>query len=88
MFEYMAAGLPMVGSDLPPIRKFLQTANAGLLAVPSDPRSHAEKIHSLVESPELARQMGQNGRRAFQTKFNWTSEEQKLISLYRELLNC
>ncbi len=87
MFEYMAAGLPIVGSDLPPIRKFIMAANAGCLAVPADPRSHAEKILSLVQNPELARQMGRNGRSAFRARYNWTSEEEKLVSLYRELLN-
>jgi glycosyltransferase involved in cell wall biosynthesis len=86
MFEYMAVGLPIVGSDLPPIRRFIQESNAGLLAIPSDPHSHAEKILSIIECPEMAKQMGQKGREAFLSKFNWTSEEKKLLSLYRELL--
>lgn len=87
MFEYMAAGLPMVGSDLPPIRRYLLAADAGLLAVPDDPRSHADKILSLVQDPELAGRLGDNGRVAFQTRYNWTTEEEKLVSLYHELLN-
>jgi glycosyltransferase involved in cell wall biosynthesis len=87
MFEYMAASLPIVGSDLPPISRFLLAANAGFVADPDDPQSHAEKILSLVENPEMAKEMGQNGRHAFQTRYNWTSEENKLVSLYRELLN-
>jgi glycosyltransferase involved in cell wall biosynthesis len=87
MFEYMAVGLPVVGSDLPPIRRFIEESKAGLLAVPSDPYSHAEKIFSIIEHPEMAKQMSLNGRNAFLTKFNWTSEGRKMLSLYRELLN-
>jgi glycosyltransferase involved in cell wall biosynthesis len=87
MFEYMAVGLPVVGSDLPPIRRFIEESKAGLLAVPADPHSHAEKIFSIIEHPEMAKQMGLHGRKAFLTKFNWASEEKKLLSLYRKLLN-
>lgn len=87
MFEYMAAGLPIVGSDLPPISMFINAANAGYLAVPDDPRSHAEKIFLLIQNPDLSNQKGRNGRVAFSTRFNWESEEEKLLSLYRRLLN-
>ncbi len=86
LFEYMACGLPVVGSDLPPIRRFVQDAQAGLLAAPADPQAHADQILCLVQNPELARQMGERGYRAFLEEYNWESEGQKLLHLYNYLM--
>jgi glycosyltransferase involved in cell wall biosynthesis len=85
-FEYMACGLPVVGSDLAPIRRFIAAADAGLLAVPGDPASHAEAIARIARNPEEARAMGARGKEAFLTGYNWDDEAAKLIDLYRDLL--
>lgn len=84
-FEYMACGLPIVGSDLPPIRRFVEAAGAGLLAIPDDAHSHAAQIAYLATHPDVARRMGDNGRFAFETRYNWDREAQKLLDLYRSL---
>ncbi len=59
LFEYMAAGLPIVASDLPSIREILSEHNA-FLVTPDDARSLASAITGLLENPEkgavLARQ--------------------------------
>jgi glycosyltransferase involved in cell wall biosynthesis len=86
LFEYMACGLPVVGSDLPPIRRFVEPVQAGLLATPGDAQSHAEQIAYLAQHPDLAQQMGQNGLRAFEVQYNWNSEAKKLLGLYQELV--
>jgi glycosyltransferase involved in cell wall biosynthesis len=86
LFEYMAMGLPIVGSDLPPIRKFVEESKTGCLAVPDKPESHVGKVMFLIQNPDLRRQMGENGRRAFETTYNWLSEEKKLLRLYSHLL--
>lgn len=84
-FEYMACGLPIVGSDLPPIRRFVETVGAGLLAIPDDACSHAAQIAYLATHPAEAQRMGDNGRFAFETQYNWDREAQKLLDLYRSL---
>ena len=48
---------------------------------------HRLSIDRLVENPELAWNMGENGRRAVHEKYNWDIEERKLLSLYEELLS-
>jgi glycosyltransferase involved in cell wall biosynthesis len=85
LFEYMACGLPVVASDLPPIRRFLEPADAGCLALPDDARSHADKIAFLLQHPVEAGRMGRNGRCAFETRYNWESEAAKLVELYDSL---
>jgi len=86
-FEYMAAGLPIIGSDLPPIRKFLEASQAGIVATPSNPRSFADKVKCLSENPDYATSLGRRGIQAFREIYNWETEETKLLSLYQELLN-
>jgi len=85
-FEYMAAGLPVVGSDLPPIRKFLEESQAGIVAAPGDPTSFAEKVAYLIRKPVCAAEMGLYGKKATKEQYNWKSEEIKLIELYQALL--
>jgi len=87
MFDYMACALPMVASDLPPIRHFIGDLCCGLLVEPQDPQSYARAIDYLLDHPEEARKMGENGRTAFLEKYNWeANEEDKLLSLYGALL--
>ncbi len=86
MFEYMACGLPIVASDLLPIRQFMGDLNCGLLVDPTDPQAHAEAILYLFDHPDEAQRMGENGRTAVEERYNWESEGRKLLRLYEELL--
>ena len=51
LFEYMAAGVPIVASDLPALREILSDGNNALLTPPGDPQALATAIRSLLESP-------------------------------------
>lgn len=85
MFEYMAAGVPVIASDFPLWREIVQGNNCGVCVDPYDPRAIATAIDYLMEHPQDAEKMGRNGQKAVEEKYNWTFEEQKLSSLYREL---
>jgi glycosyltransferase involved in cell wall biosynthesis len=85
-FEYMACGLPVLGSDLPPIARFVTTARAGMLAPAGDPSAHAAAIAEIVQHPAKRHEMGIHGKKAFLTRYNWDTEEAKLIALYRALI--
>jgi len=87
LFEYMAARLPIVASDMGFIKEIIEGNRCGLLAEPGNPEAHAESILYLFEHPEERRRMGENGRRAVQEKYNWENEGKKLLALYEELLN-
>jgi glycosyltransferase involved in cell wall biosynthesis len=41
----------------------------------------------LLEHPQEARQMGENGRRAVEANYTWECEEKKLVELYENLLS-
>jgi glycosyltransferase involved in cell wall biosynthesis len=86
LFEYMAARLPIVASDMGSIRGIIEDNNCGLLVNPRNSKAHAEAILYFFEHPEEARRMGENGRRAVLEKYNWENEEKELLKLYEVLL--
>mgnify|MGYP000122313898 FL=1 len=86
LFEYMAAGLPVVASNFPLWKQIVEGNRCGITVDPLDPKAIAQAIEYLLTHPEEARQMGENGRRAVIEKYNWGQEKEKLLNLYEELL--
>lgn len=86
MFEYMAAGTPVIASDFPLWRQIIEEAGCGLLVDPKNPRSIAAAIERMIGHPEEAAAMGRRGREAVLTRYNWEVEAEKLVALYRNLL--
>lgn len=85
LFDYMLCGLPVVASDFPEIRNVVGETGCGMLVDPTDPAAIAEAIICLLEHPEEARRMGENGRRAVFERYNWGEMEKRLLGLYRSL---
>jgi glycosyltransferase involved in cell wall biosynthesis len=86
MFEYMAAGIPVIASDFPLWREIVLGNQCGLCVDPMDPAAIAKAIDYLVKHPDEARQMGENGRRAVLERYNWSVEEAKLLGFYEQIL--
>jgi glycosyltransferase involved in cell wall biosynthesis len=85
LFDYMLCGLPVIASDFPEIRKVVAGAECGILVDPTNPEEIAEAVAYLLEHPEEAQRMGENGRRAVEEKYNWRREEKRLMDLYNSL---
>lgn len=86
MFEYMAAGIPVVASNFPLWRTIIDDAQCGLCVDPLEPQEIANAMDYLVTHPDEAIAMGENGRRAVIEKYNWSNEETKLFSFYSKIL--
>jgi glycosyltransferase involved in cell wall biosynthesis len=86
MFEYMAAGLPIVASDFPLWRGIVEGAGCGILVDPRDPSAVAEAIRGLLRDPADAEAMGARGRTAAVERYDWAHEARTLTGLYEELL--
>lgn len=86
LMECMALGLAVVGSDFPEFREVAGATGAAILVNPMKPEQIADAIETLVRNPDLARQMGEAGKRAVRERFNWNIERIKLLQLYQQIL--
>jgi glycosyltransferase involved in cell wall biosynthesis len=87
LFEYMACGIPVVASDLPATRRFMDPASCGFLVEPSNPQQYADAITYLLDHQEEAKRMGENGQQAVRKVYHWKYEEEKLLALYQSILD-
>ena len=85
LFEYMASGIPVIASNFPETRKIIEKWNCGILVDPTNIQEISDAILWLLEHPEEAKQMGENGRRAVEETYNWENMEKRLFEVYEEL---
>jgi glycosyltransferase involved in cell wall biosynthesis len=86
LFEYMAAGLPVIASNFPLWRQIVEPMALGICVDPLDPAAIARAIGHLATTPTLARETGARGRAAVEQRLNWQTEAEKLVRMYGELL--
>ena len=86
LFEYMAAGIPVIASDFPLWRRIIGEAACGLLVDPQDPPAIARAMEYLLSHDAEAEAMGRRGRQAACELYNWKSEERALLKFYSKLL--
>lgn len=87
LLECMSLGVPVVYSNFPNYREIAETAGAGIMVDPTVPEEIADAIETLVRNPDLAKRMGEAGKRAIRERFNWGVERVKLLRLYHEILS-
>jgi glycosyltransferase involved in cell wall biosynthesis len=87
MFEYMALGLPVVVSNFPLYREVVEGAKCGICVDPSNPAEIARAIKWIIEHPEEAKLMGQNGRKTVLEKYSWENESKNLLELYEKIIH-
>jgi phosphatidyl-myo-inositol alpha-mannosyltransferase len=81
LLEAMAAGAPIVASDLPGYRSVARDGVQGRLVAPGDPRALADAIRSLLDTPSLRAAMSAEGRRTVQA-YDWPVVAARLRDLY------
>lgn len=86
LFDYMLVGLPVIASNFPLYREVVEGSHCGLIVDPSKPPEIARAMEYLIEHPDEARRMGENGRRAVLEKYNWETESKQLLRIYDEVL--
>ncbi|MCJ7823544.1 MAG: glycosyltransferase family 4 protein [Anaerolineales bacterium] len=70
VFDYMAAGLPVILAIDGVVRQVVEGTGAGLFAQPGDPEAIAEVVRRLAADPILVDQLGQAGRRCVEGGFD------------------
>jgi glycosyltransferase involved in cell wall biosynthesis len=82
--EAMACGVPVIsttGGALPEV-----VGDAGILIPPADHQALAKAIETLLDHPELAKNLGQAGYRRVQEHFTWQKAAEKTVTAYREAI--
>jgi len=85
LFEFMEAGLPVICTDYRLWREIVEGNNCGICVNPNDIDEITEAIRYILNNPEKAKAMGENGREAAIEKYNWGVQEKVLLNLYRKL---
>jgi glycosyltransferase involved in cell wall biosynthesis len=78
LFEYMAAGLPVVASDFDLWESMLAGEESGITVNPMNPMAIGEALAALEAAPARAREMGSKGSSSVRNRFNWEAEVDKL----------
>ena len=84
-FEFMMSGLPIICTDFNVWEKIINENNCGICVNPHDCDGIAKAINYLINNPQEAKEMGENGKKTVREKYNWQTQENSLINLYDKL---
>lgn len=88
VLEGMAAGVPVVATDVGGVREMLlgdPARPAGVVVPPRDPEAMSREILRLLEDPEEAARMGKNGRLLAEERFSLEICARQHLEVYRSL---
>ncbi len=87
ILEYMAAGLPVVATDVGGVREAIVEGETGYIVPSGDDEKMAERIIQVLSSNEHARVMGARGKTIVADKFSSENHLRNTLELYDELLS-
>lgn len=85
VFDYMAAGRPVILAIDGVIRQVVTEVDAGIFVPPGNPRTLADAIQYLAAHPEQCRQLGLNGRNLVKSRFSRVELADKFTALLESL---
>lgn len=85
LFQYMLMGKPVIVSDASPLKRIVEECECGLVYQSGDIEALMRHMLKLSGSPAKRKRFGMNGRRSAVGKYNWKTEEQRLLSIYGKM---
>jgi glycosyltransferase involved in cell wall biosynthesis len=85
LFQYMAAGIPVVASEFPQVREIVEGTRCGLVADTTRPDAIADAIGRILADREAAAAMGARGRAAVAERYNWSASAAVLRDVYARI---
>lgn len=86
VLEYMAAGRPLLASNMPIVRELVREDMDALLFSPNDPDDLARQVLTLLNDFELSKRLAQSASERVLSKFTWHESQKKLGKVYEKLL--
>jgi glycosyltransferase involved in cell wall biosynthesis len=86
LLESLAAGVPVVASDLPGMRAVIEASRAGVVCDPTSPDAIAAAIREILDAPAAGRaDLGAAALAAAHGTYSWERQTEVLFGVYREL---
>lgn len=85
IFQYMQAGIPILSTNCNYLRNIIEECQSGLVYEHDNPEDLAHKIEQLYYNKILCSDLGQNGMKAVQEKYNWNNTVKPLLDLYKSI---
>ena len=86
VLEYMAAGRPLLASNMPIVRELLREDVDGLLFSPNEPDDLARQAILLLTDVELSQRLAESAAAHVREKFTWHESQKKLGKVYQKIL--
>jgi len=84
--EAMACGTPVVASRVGGIPEVVVDGETGRLVEPGDVAALGQALREALADPELARRMGEAGRRRVEAQFSWDRIADRTMTVYRDAI--
>ena len=86
IMEYMVMAKPVVATDCTGSRELVLEGETGFLVPPQDPAALADRIAYLLDNPDVARRMGQAGRKHIEEHFSLKTMVDKTVDIYEHAI--
>lgn len=86
VLEYMAAGRPLLASNMPIVRELVREDVDGLLFSPNNPDDLARQAIQLLKDVELSQRLAESAAAHVREKFTWHESQKKLGKVYERLV--
>ncbi len=84
LFEYIMANIPVLGSNLPEIRRVITEHNVGLTANQADPQELAQTLHVMLSDKHKRIEWAKNAKKAAET-LNWTTSSETFLHIFLDI---
>ena len=83
VYEYLAAGVPVVASHVGQLKTLLELGETGLFHAPGDSSSLEASLHQVKEDPALRARLAKNARAEVLARHSWTGVAARVLGIAR-----
>jgi len=87
LLEALACKTPIVATDIVGLSNGITKSKSGLIVKKRDKKSLVNAIEYILENKVIAKNMGENGRRLVESKYDWKSISEQVVSIYQGVIS-